>query len=70
MGAALYAIQGLTILEALLQAGLQVAPLIQQMKATLTTMKEEGRDPTQAEWDALAAMEKAASDALDAAAKG
>jgi hypothetical protein len=69
MSAALYAIQGLTVLQALLSAGLQVAPLIQEMKSTLTAMKEEGRDPTPAEWDALAAQEQAASDALDAAAK-
>lgn len=70
MGAILYAIQGLTILEALIKAGLQVAPLIQEIKAALATMKDEGRDPTQAEWEALDAQEKAASDDLDAAAKG
>ncbi len=67
MGAALYAIQGLTLLEALLQAGLQVAPLVQQMKTTLQAMKDQDRDPTQAEWDALQAQEQAASAALDAA---
>ena len=48
-----FAIQALTQLPALIQAGADIARAVQETIAALQALQAEGRDPTQAEWDAL-----------------
>lgn len=48
-----YAVQLLSSLPALIQAGRDVVGVVQNGTAKLQTMQAEGRDPTQAEWDEL-----------------
>lgn len=46
-----FALQLLNALPPLLAAGIQVTELIQASQAKIKAMQDEGRDPTQAEWD-------------------
>lgn len=48
-----YALQILTALPQLLAAGFDVAALVQQARDRLQTFHDEGRDPTDAEWQEL-----------------
>lgn len=65
--ALMFAIQALTLLPRLIQAGAEVVALIQSITATLHAMHAEGRDPTEAEWAALHQTGDAALARLDAA---
>lgn len=54
MGTALaFAMQLLSSLPSLIDAGVKVADLIKDGNAKLKTFEAEGRDPTDAEWDDL-----------------
>ena len=53
MPALAMAIQLLTQLPGLIAAGVQVKGLIDSTRGTLEKAQAEGRDPTDAEWDAL-----------------
>lgn len=48
-----FAIQALTQLPALIQAGADAVAAIEQTIAALQSMQAENREPTNAEWDAL-----------------
>ena len=65
--ALMFAIQALTLLPGLIQAGAEVLSLIQTTATALHAMQAEGRDPTEAEWAALRAAGEAALARLDAA---
>jgi len=62
-----FAMQALTLLPGLIQAGADVLALIQSTTTAMQAMHAEGRDPTQAEWDALKAASEAALARLDKA---
>lgn len=62
-----FALQALTMLPSLMQAGMEVMTLIQNTTTALRAMQAEGRDPTDAEWAALHAASEAALARLDAA---
>jgi len=62
-----FAMQALTLLPGLIQAGAEVLTLIQSTTAAIQAMQTEGRDPTQAEWDALNAASDTALARLDQA---
>lgn len=64
--ALLFAIQALTLLPGLIQAGAEVLSLIQTTTTALAAMQAEGRDPTDGEWAALRAAGEAALARLDA----
>jgi hypothetical protein len=64
-----FAIQALSTLPSLIQAGVQVIQLIESTKAVLQTMQVEQRDPTQAEWEALEAQITATLAKLDNATR-
>jgi len=64
-----FAIQALTALPSLIQAGVQVMQLIENTKIALQTMQSEQRDPTQAEWDSLEAQITATLASLDNTAR-
>lgn len=64
-----FAVQALSALPSLIQAGAQVMQLIESTKAALQTMQAEQRDPTQAEWEALEAQITATLAKLDNAAR-
>ena len=64
-----FAIQALTQLPALIQAGADAVRAIEETIAALKSMQAEGRGPTQAEWDALDARIAADLAKLDAAAR-
>lgn len=61
-----YALQLLSALPSLIQAGRDVTALLSHGQATLTAMQTEGRDPTPAEWEALDAQVKALQNELHA----
>ena len=65
--ALMFAIQALTLLPGLIQAGAEVLALIQTTTTALNAMQAEGRDPTEAEWAALRTAGEAALARLDAA---
>jgi hypothetical protein len=65
--ALMFAIQALTLLPGLIQAGVEVVTLIQTTTTALNAMQAEGRDPTDAEWAALRAAGEAALARLDSA---
>ena len=48
-----FALQLLNVLPGLVNAGINVATLIQDSRAALQKMQDENRDPTPEEWDAL-----------------
>jgi hypothetical protein len=57
MGTALaFALQALTALPQIIAAGQDAIAFINSTRAALATMKDENRDPTPAEWDALNAQ--------------
>lgn len=56
MGSLEVALAVLAQLPGLISAGKDVIGLVNSTKATLETAKAEGRDPTNAEWDALNAQ--------------
>jgi hypothetical protein len=58
MGALPYALQVLSILPSLIQAGMDVTALVQNSTAALNKMQDEKRDPTPEEWHALNAQIK------------
>lgn len=60
-----FAIQVLNLLPGLIQAGIEVASLIQTTATALKAMHDEGRDPTDAEWEALHAATEASLARLD-----
>jgi hypothetical protein len=62
-----FAIQALTLLPGIIQAGGEALALIQSTTSALQAMHGEGRDPTQAEWDALNTASAAALARLDKA---
>ena len=62
-----FALQALTLLPGLIQAGAEVLTLIQSTTTALHAMQAEGRDPTEAEWTALRDAGAAALARLDAA---
>lgn len=64
MNQALYALQILQQIPALIAAGQSVLGLVQDGSAALEKMVSENRDPTEAEWDALNAVTKALRDQL------
>jgi len=64
-----FAIQALSQLPALLQAGADVANVVSHTVTSLRAMHSEGREPTQAEWDTLQHHVEAGLGKLDAAAK-
>lgn len=64
-----FAIQALTQLPALIQAGADAVTAIEASIAALQSMQAEHRDPTQAEWDALDARITADLARLDVAAR-
>lgn len=50
---ALKALQALQSLPQLLQAGSEVVQLVEETRARLQSMRDEGRDPSPGEWDDL-----------------
>ena len=54
--ALIYATQILSMLPALLSAGKNISDLLANGNAALKLMKDQNRDPTPAEWDALNAQ--------------
>ena len=56
MPALTYAIQLLSALPALIDAGMSIKNLVSDSTAALNKMQAEKRDPSPAEWDALNAM--------------
>lgn len=56
MNAIAYALQLLNALPQLIQAGHDVAALIQETRDRLQNMADENRDPTPGEWDELNAQ--------------
>ena len=64
-----FAIQALTQLPALIQAGADAVAAIEATIAALQAMQTENRDPTPAEWDALDARITTDLARLDAAAR-
>ncbi len=65
--ALMFAIQALTLLPGLIQAGAEVLCLIQITTTALHAMQAEGRDPTDDEWAALRQAGEAALARLDSA---
>lgn len=61
----LYAVQAIQIASALASAGQDVAALLVQIRAALTAMQTENRDPSAAEWQALNAQTIALLTALN-----
>lgn len=59
-----YAMQLLTSLPQLIQAGTDAMSLINHGREKLSEMQTAGRDPTQEEWDELNAKIKALQDEL------
>lgn len=59
MGALPFAVQLLTALPGLIQAGMNVTTLIGDSTTKLKAMHDENRDPTPEEWSALNAQIKA-----------
>ena len=54
MGTALaFALQAFTTLPDLIAAGIDIAEFVKDTSANLTKMKDEERDPTDEEWEAL-----------------
>jgi hypothetical protein len=53
MSALAYALQLLTALPQLIQAGADVMDMITEAQERLQNMQDEGRDPTPGEWDDL-----------------
>ena len=64
-----FALQALSALPGLIQAGIDVALLIQRTTAALQSMHEEDRDPTDSEWEALHSSTEDALARLDAASR-
>ena len=64
-----FALQALTALPNLIQAGIDVAMMIQHTTLALKSMHEEGRDPTDSEWEALHTNTQDALARLDAASR-
>ena len=64
-----FALQALSALPNLIQAGIDVALMIQHATLALQSMHEEGRDPTADEWAALHASTDDALARLDAASR-
>lgn len=58
MGALPFAIQLLTSLPSLIQAGVDITNLVSDSTEKLKSMQAENRDPTPAEWDELNARIK------------
>jgi len=56
MTAIAFAIQMLNALPSLIAAGIDVVSLVKSTNSALKTMQLEGRDPDDAEWDALNKM--------------
>lgn len=56
MPALAYAIQLISALPALVDAGVSIKNLVSDSTASLNLMQSEKRDPTPAEWDALNAQ--------------
>ncbi len=65
MNALTLMLTAISALEQLIQAGTAASAILLQLKATVTAMQNENRDPTQAEWAALHAQIKAALDDLN-----
>jgi hypothetical protein len=65
-----FAIQALTQLPALIQAGADAARAIEETITALRAMQTEGRDPTVAEWDTLNARITTDLAKLDMAVEG
>ncbi len=59
-----YVAVALAALDEILRAGGSVADLIAQLKATITALQAENRDPNAEEWKALNAQISAAMAAL------
>jgi hypothetical protein len=66
MGALAFAVQLLSSLPTLIQAGVDVTNLVKDSTDKLKGMQDEKRDPTPQEWDALNARIKALRDELHA----
>ena len=60
-----FALQALSLLPSLIQAGAEIVALIQSTTAALEAMHAEGRDPTDTEWAALTTTSEAALARLD-----
>lgn len=65
MNALQYVLAALAAIEQLAQAGASVMALVSEVKATVTAMQAESRDPTDDEWAALNAQIKAELDKLN-----
>jgi len=65
MTAVAYAIQGLLLIEQLIAAKIEASAHLAALRAQLQKFQDEGRDPTQAEWDAQDAEIKAKLAALN-----
>lgn len=53
MGALAYALQLLTALPPLIEAGVNIKNMVEDASASLGKMQQEKRDPTVEEWNAL-----------------
>lgn len=56
MTAIAMALQLLNILPSLISAGIEVKGLIEEHSGKLQTMADEGRDPTEEEWESMNAQ--------------
>jgi len=65
MGAIPLVLGSLQVLQALLEAGTTAYAIVTKLQSTLETMKQEGRDPNQQEWDEMHALLQQARDELN-----
>ena len=65
MGALALVLTSLSVLQQLLEAGTTAYTIVTKLNDTVQKMKDENRDPTQAEWDEMHAELQKARDELN-----